>query len=181
MCCLGFGAALGLRRDQDLIGHDDDLDILVALPQKEFPSLPAGLSRIEKHLRDNGFKIEGGFFSHLWVRHPDGERCDVFVGLIEDDGRLSFYPSARNSLETDILFPAIRHDLLGQNLPFPRELDEYLLRTYGPGWMIPDIKFEHPWDRSQFKDLDGPRSVPALMTRGEMRQKQIAMSQTANA
>ena len=166
--CLGFGAALGLKRDHDLIGHDDDLDILVGLSRRVCPNLPEGLKRIESHLNRNGFKVEGMFFSHLWVRHPAGHRLDVFLGLMEDNDELAFYPSARNSLKVSDVFPAQPQDLLGRSLPFPRNLDQYLSQTYGSNWMTPDQRFQHPWDRSQFSDIDGPRSRPAILTRGEM-------------
>lgn len=174
-CCLGFGAALGLKRDHDLIGHDDDLDILVALNSSQYPNLPEGLKKIESHLRRNGFKVEGTFFSHLWVRHPAGHRLDVFLGLIEEYDRLSFYPSARHNLQVSDVFPALHHDLLERSLPFPRNLDQYLRQTYGASWMIPDQRFQHPWDRSQFSDIDGPRTRPAILTRGEMNQRKKAM------
>lgn len=174
-CCLGFGAALGLKRDHDLIGHDDDLDILVGLPRSECPNLPEGLKRIESHLIRHGFKVEGTFFSHLWVRHPAGHRLDVFLGLVEKNDALAFYPSARNSLQASDVFPPESHHLLGRSLPFPKNLDHYLRQTYGCDWMTPDQRFQHPWDRSQFSDIDGPRSRPAILTRGEMNQRKKAL------
>lgn len=166
--CIGFGAALGLERDADLIGHDDDIDILVALPLKTTKHLPNALSLVGTHLQKHNFKIEGVFFSHLWVRTPLGERVDVFVGLIEDNERMSFYPSERHSLLYGQVFPAKMSDLYGVNLPFPRLQKEYLRQTYGENWTLPNSRFAHPWDRSTYSDLDGPRRTPAIRTRGEM-------------
>ena len=171
--CLGFGAALGLVRDQDLIPHDDDLDILVALPLEKYPNLPDGLDKVSLLLKKSGFKVEGNFFSHLWVRHPNGYRCDVFIGLIEEMGKLSFYPSPRRCLDISDFLPFSQHSLLSVSLPFPKNINKYLEITYGQNWMTPDNYFQHPWDRSEYKDLDAPRIKPAILTRGELNRSKL--------
>jgi hypothetical protein len=166
--CIGFGAVLGLERDADLIAHDDDIDILVAMKISSVKNLPNALSSVGTHLQRHGYKIEGVFFSHLWVRTTLGDRVDVFVGLIEDKGSLSFYPSARHSLQYGQVFPAEMADLYTLRLPFPRLRKEYLRQTYGDSWEQPSISFSHPWDRLSYEDLDAPRRIPAIKTRGEM-------------
>jgi len=166
--CIGFGAVLGLERDGDLIGHDDDIDILVALPLVSTKHLPNALSLVGLHLQKHGYKIEGIFFSHLWVRTPFGDRVDVFVGLVEKNGKMSFYPSARRSLNYKQVFPTEKANLLKLNLPFPRMREDYLRQTYGDTWRQPDPHFAHPWDRLSYRDLDGPRRTPAIITRGEI-------------
>jgi len=165
---LGFGAVLGFQRDADLIGHDDDIDILVALPHPETLSLPKALDKVAIYLDHHGYKIEGVFFSHLWVRTPQGHRMDVFVGLIEADGQMSFYPSARRSLRTEDVFPAEPVTFMGSTLPFPVHRQNYLRKTYGSDWESPDAHFAHPWDRTAYQDLDAPRRRPAILTRGEL-------------
>ena len=166
--CIGFGAVLGLHRDNELIAHDDDIDVLIALDQSTRLNLPDALDLVEAHLTRHGYKVEGVFFSHLWVRTPEGHRVDVFIGLIEDNGKLSFYPSARRTLTYDSVFPAKVTAFCGIDLPFPNDPLEYLDRTYGHDWKQPDSQFKHPWDRSAYLDLDGPRRKPALLIRGEL-------------
>ncbi len=166
--CIGFGAVLGLERDADLIGHDDDIDILVALPVSQAAHLPRALELVGLHLQQNGFSIEGVFFAHLWVRTPQGERVDVFVGLIEEGETVSFYPSARHGLRYAQVFPAQMATLCGLGLPFPRQREQYLVQTYGVNWRSPDPAFAHPWDRLSYRDIDGPRRTPATWTRGEI-------------
>jgi hypothetical protein len=170
---LGFGAVLGFQRDADLIGHDDDIDILVALAHPETPNLPKALDKVAIYLDHHGHKIEGVFFSHLWVRTPQGHRMDVFVGLIEADGQMSFYPSARRSLRKQDVFPAEHFAFMGSTLPFPACREDYLCKTYGSGWRSPDAQFAHPWDRSAYQDLDAPRRQPAILTRGELKRMQV--------
>lgn len=165
---LGFGAVLGFQRDCDLIGHDDDIDILVALSHAETQNLPKALDRVAMFLNHKGYKIEGVFFSHLWVRTPQGHRMDVFVGLIEAEDRMSFYPSDRRGLSYRDVFPAENLIFMGSTLPFPARREDYLHKTYGSGWQSPDAHFAHPWDRSSYQDLDAPRRRPAMLTRGEL-------------
>lgn len=166
--CLGFGAVLGHVRDQDLIGHDDDLDILVAFQTPEVPDLGRALARAEQALQGSGFEVVGHFFSHLWVRTPGGHRADVFVGLIEDGDQLAFYPSARHSLQLPDVFPAVDGHLHGVALAMPANCLGYLANTYGASWREPDIQFAHPWDRQAYADIAGARSKPAIWTRGEL-------------
>ena len=166
--CIGFGAVLGLERDKDLIDHDDDIDIIVALPLASVKNLPIALNLIASYLLKNGYKIEGVFFGHLWVRTLLGDRVDVFVGLIEQDFKLSVYPSARKNLLYKDIFPTKDSILYNVKLPFPNSPQVYLCKTYGEQWQTPNINFSHPWDRISYADLDGPRKIPATITRGEL-------------
>ncbi len=173
--CLGFGAVLGLVRDQDLIGHDDDLDILVAFDRREVADLGQALARVEDFLVARGYEVKGRFFSHLWVRMADGRQVDVFVGLVEEGGSVSFYPSARHSLRQDDLFPLGAARLCGVELPVPADCEAYLAGTYGAGWRKPDIAFAHPWDRTAYADIAGERAKAPLRTRAELAKRDAAL------
>jgi hypothetical protein len=70
--CLGFGAVLGWVRDQDLIAHDDDLDILIAFDRHRVADLGAALEVTRRALQARGHQVLGTFFSHLWVATPGG-------------------------------------------------------------------------------------------------------------
>ncbi len=165
---LGFGAVLGHERDRDLIGHDDDLDLLLAFEATAVADLGRALDITARALAEAGFEVQGHFFSHLWVRTRNGHRVDVFVGLIEADDTLSFYPSARRSLRPSDVFPAVEATLYGVALPMPARSGNYLCKTYGEAWREPDIGFAHPWDRDAYADIAGVRAVPPIRTRGEM-------------
>lgn len=169
---LGFGAVLGKYRENDLIAHDDDLDVILAFDHSKVPSIATALSLLDQHLHNTAWTVQGHFFSHLWVGLPCGYRADVFVGLIEGSGMLSFYPSARHSLEVQQVFPPIKTSLADVDLPFPAQPHPYLERTYGPDWQTPLIAFSHPWDRSQYVDIAGQHSSKTMTTRGEMVSRQ---------
>lgn len=169
---LGFGAVLGKYRENDLIAHDDDLDVILAFDHSKVPTIAIALSLLNRHLQNTSWTVQGHFFSHLWVGLPCGYRADVFVGLIEDKTRLSFYPSARHSLEAQQVFPPIKTSLAEVDLPFPAQPLPYLESTYGPNWQTPLVAFAHPWDRSQYTDISGQHVSKTMTTRGEMVSRQ---------
>ncbi len=165
---MGFGAVLGYVRDQNLIAHDDDLDVLVAFEMPAVADLAQALALAGEAVRAAGFEVVGHFFSHLWVKMPGGHRVDLFVGLIEPGEALSFYPSSRRGLRFFDVFPAVEGRLHGVALPMPADCEAYLRSTYGESWRQPDIGFAHPWDRDAYADIAGVRASPPLWTRGEM-------------
>lgn len=165
---LGFGAVLGKYREDDLIAHDDDLDVILAFDHSNVSSIASALSLLNRHLQNTAWEVQGHFFSHLWVGLPCGYRVDVFVGLIEINGKLSFYPSARHSLEALQIFPPVKGSLVDVELPFPAEPEPYLERTYGTQWKTPLVAFAHPWDRSQYTDIAGQHVPQTMTTRGEI-------------
>ncbi|MGF6179707.1 hypothetical protein ABIB42_000706 [Massilia sp. UYP32] len=148
----GFGAALGYVRKGDFIDHDDDLDLIVGFDKETTPSLTVALGLIEKNLRSHGYKVEGNFFSHRWVYFKNGFQLDIFAGLIEGEN-VSFYPSRRNAYKTHDIFPAAIMDFLGVNSPMPNNIMEYLRKTYGADWRIPNSSFGHRWDESEYSDI----------------------------
>ncbi len=152
--CLGFGSVLSVVRDQDLVPHDDDLDIIVGFELSEASTLKAGLTLIEDHLRAVGFDVTGAFAAHRHVRRPGRRRVDVFVGLFEGDA-ISWYPGARRALTREMMFPASSASLLGIDVAIPKDAERYLGCVYGPDWRVPDPHFSHEWDLASYADISG--------------------------
>jgi hypothetical protein len=154
--CLGFGFVLAHVRDGDLIPHDDDLDVLIAFDRRECPSISQGLRLLRAHLAECGYEVSGDLFSHRWVMKPGWNWAfpyvDVFVGLVED-GRVSWYPSARGLLETQDVFPPLVVQQFGIECLIPRNPLKYLALTYGEHWRRPDPGFGHPWDEAGYSDI----------------------------
>jgi hypothetical protein len=150
--CFGFGAALAVVRDGDMIPHDDDLDIIVGFEEREAANLPAALKLVEAHLRPRGYTVSGNFTAHRHVSRDGRKHLDVFVGLFEGD-TISWYPGARGILDRDIMYPTSEGTLLGVTVPLPRNPLIYLERVYGPGWRRPDPGFKHSWNRAEYLDL----------------------------
>jgi len=150
--CLGFGSVLAVVRDQDLIPHDDDLDIIVAFEPHEAPKINDALLLIEDHLRRRGYSVTSRNRAHRLVSKPPHRKVDVFAGIFEEDA-ISWYPGQRGSLTRDMVFPAVKRPLLGHDCPVPRRPEAYLKQVYGPGWKTPDPHFRHTWQPSGYADI----------------------------
>lgn len=153
--CFGFGAALAVVRDGDLIPHDDDLDLIIGFESHEATTLPEALDRVAEYLRPLGYTVWGTFTGHWHVEEPGSEHLiDVFVGLFEGN-TIAWYPSARGSLTREIMFPTTKRPLLDIGCPVPRDPELYLERVYGAGWRQPDPGFTHAWNPAEYQDLRG--------------------------
>jgi hypothetical protein len=152
--CLGFGSVLSVVRDQELMPHDDDLDVLVAFEPDDAATLAAGLDLIKQCLLDGGFAVEGDqYLAYRWVFPPGGgQKLDVFAGIFEGEA-ISWYPGKRGALTRAMMFPPRELPLLGCSCPVPRDPERYLEQIYGPGWTVPDPHFRHTWRRSQYADI----------------------------
>jgi hypothetical protein len=151
--CFGFGAALAVVRDGDLIPHDDDLDLIIGFEPHEAATLQQARKLVKQHLKPLGYKVSGAFSAHWHVGKPGfRHQLDVFVGLFEGD-TISWYPGARGSLTRQIMFPTSEVTMLGISCPVPHDSETYLERVYGPGWRQPDPGFMHKWDPTAYADL----------------------------
>jgi hypothetical protein len=149
---MGFGAVLGHLRNGDLIPHDDDVDVIVALDRSDWPSISIGRQKVRDVLQKAGFVCKGEFPSHWNVAVPSGKHVDVFIGLIEGD-RVSWFPSSRRNLRLDEVFPPTLEAFLGVKCVFPRDIERYVEVTYGADWRHPIDGWDHPWDKAQFSDI----------------------------
>lgn len=157
--CLGFGGVLGLVREGDLIGHDDDLDVIIAFGPDQADSLAAGLALVEQHLRGLGYRVWGEHqLAHRFVAKEGRPKIDVFVGLFEGD-TVSWYPGPRGVLRRDDVFPPLQASLQGQELPIPRNPTVYLEKVYGPRWRTPNPTYSHRWGRRPYEDIAGSPST----------------------
>ena len=152
---LGFGSVLAYVRDADFIPHDDDLDLIVAFDRRDVSTLTEALDRVVAALEDAGCRVWGDLPTHRKARFASGHGVDVFVGLVED-GRVSWFPSARGGLAVDQVLPPQVVDFLGVPVKMPAKLDEYLAVTYGQDWATPIANWNHPWDQRQYADLLPP-------------------------
>ncbi|QDP96550.1 hypothetical protein FOE78_12110 [Microlunatus elymi] len=153
--CFGFGSVLAIVRDQNLIPHDDDLDVLIGFEPEQAGTLFEGRQLVRACLQAKGFQVTGGMSAYQWVQRAGGGlRLDVFIGVFEAD-KISWYPGKRGGLTRAQLFPAIERDFLGRPCPVPHRPEEYLEQIYGPGWRDPDPNFQHSWNPAAYADISG--------------------------
>ncbi len=154
----GFGAVLGQVRSGSLIEHDDDVDIIIAVPG--VTSYRDGMGLVAQFLRERGYSVKP-LKTHLHVIPPGGRLVDVFIGLTS--GRcVNWRPGPVNTIEMDAVFPTSTVRLHGVECPFPRQPEKYLELVYGSSWRVPQKSWRHNWKAS--KDPEGPpanaRRVP---------------------
>lgn len=152
--CFGFGSALACHRDGDLIPHDDDLDIIVAFPKSEIPTVPHGLKHLEKALTQRGLEVFGDYKSHLKVREKGKKEVDVFVGLIEPEMTVSWFPGPPEGLPVGDVFPPRQAELLGEPFAIPKNTETYLAGVYGADWHMPKARWRHDWSAKRHKNLE---------------------------
>lgn len=140
--CFGFGSVLAVVRDNDLIPHDDDLDLIVGFESQCASTIAEAFSLIEKHLTDKGYIVAGEHHAHRRVSQPGVKKVDVFAGIFED-GYIGWYPGHRAAIHHDTIFPGKLVSFLGTDCLIPRDSEGYLEHVYGPGWRSPDKHFNH--------------------------------------
>jgi hypothetical protein len=147
---MGFGAVLGFVRDGDFIPHDDDLDLLIAIPPTRFTDAKEALSEF---LAAFGFVIHGQKnLSHLTVHRPKQPGFDIFPGFMEGEW-VSWFPSNRKVIRFDEVFPPVMKLYHEVEIPLPKDSERYLELTYGHSWQQPLPNWNHPWDRNQYQEF----------------------------
>jgi F5/8 type C domain len=151
--CMGFGFVLGYIRESDLIGHDDDIDIIIAFDVEKCHTIREALEKLTNHLISIGYEVSGNHFSHRWIRRENMRIIDVFVGIKEEE-KVSWYPSNRKNLLITDVFPPLNVEILNITMPIPSQPIRYLEETYGESWNIPDQKFSHSWNnQNEYSDI----------------------------
>ncbi len=150
--CFGFGSALSVVRDANLIPHDDDIDIIIAFEPTQASTLAMANDLVEAHLKARGYTVSGKFMAHRHVAKGNRKSVDVFVGLFEGDA-IAWYPGKRGALTREMMFPTSDGVLFGVPIKLPRDPAQYVEQLYGKTWTIPNPEFSHEWDQSPYQDL----------------------------
>ena len=104
--CFGFGSVLGMIRDGDMIAHDDDMDLIVALPARRRLTFRKVLTELRALLRRHDYAAaESANLNHVSTARNRQAGTDVFIGFIDPDRRVSWFPSRRGSLNFGDVFP----------------------------------------------------------------------------
>lgn len=150
--CFGFGTVLGLVRDGDLIPHDDDVDIIICIPNAT--DIATGVDILTEHLTASGFKIMQRP-GHIKVLRDGEADLDVFPGYREGDF-VNWRPGPRDGLPHSMIFPAEDRTHFNTAMPMPKEPERYLAMIYGDTWRTPLPSFRHVWGNFDDKLKDIP-------------------------
>lgn len=150
----GFGSVLGMIRDADMIPHDDDMDLIIALPACRGLTFRKVLEDVRSRLEASGFVVgKSQNLSHLTTARKGFMGTDIFIGFIEPNQSVSWFPSRRGSLSFSDVFPTRLMQFHGHDCPIPSDPMKYLQATYGPDWRTPIANWNHDWDAKQYREF----------------------------
>jgi SAM-dependent methyltransferase len=153
-----YGTLLGAIREQDFIGHDNDVDIGYVSRHSHPLDVIRESFRIQRTLREQGYSVDRysavGFKVDV-VEADGGVRgLDVFGGYFLD-GSLYLMGEIGVPFQDDWIFPLGTCTLAGRTLPAPARPEKLLEATYGPGWKVPDPAFHFSTPRTTYRRLNG--------------------------
>ena len=153
-----YGTLLGAVREQDFIGHDNDVDLgYVSRHTHPFDVIRESY-RLQRTLRERGYAVDrysAAAFKVTVVEADGGLRgLDVFGGYFLD-GRLYLMGEIGTPFEEEWIFPLGTCTLAGRTLPAPARPEKLLEATYGRGWKVPDPAFHFATPRTTYRRLNG--------------------------
>lgn len=143
---VAYGTLLGLIRENQLLGHDDDVDAMFLLDSTNAKAAGREFADIAQKLSTAGEKITKVFpGGNLHWQASSGIVLDVF-GCWADKDTLNGYMFSFPGSKSDVL-PTTRRELHNIDVAIPAAPERFLEGIYGHDWRIPDPQFQ--WQPSQ--------------------------------
>lgn len=146
---LCYGTLLGVARDGDFIGYDDDFDAAYVSQHRDPHLVVQEVGSVAKALIDSGLDVEC-LRTTLHVYHPVDRRTriDLYHLYFDESGELAFpFGVAGTSVISAHEWACVPFDLHGREVIVPADMDALAAHIYGDGWRLPDPAFE--WARSR--------------------------------
>ncbi|RWC32696.1 hypothetical protein [Mesorhizobium sp.] len=152
--CFGFGSVLGYVRGRDFIPHDDDMDLIIALPTRADIKYSTVKQSLKEVFEREGYRVVGDEnLSHLTVARGEFAGTDIFIGFVDPDDSVSWFPSRRGISRFAEVFPAQWVNWFGVDCPMPADPEKYVAAVYGEDWREPIANWNHPWDDTEYRDF----------------------------
>lgn len=136
-----YGTLLGLIREGKFIDHDDDVDLSIAIYDKNLKSVVNSYYDIVEQLIEEGHRVDLIETGQIQFRQKgsDGPLLDIF--LTWGINRLEFnsYFGVVGSLSKPLDF--VEAELEGYKVKIPSLATEVIELTFGPNWKTPDPSF----------------------------------------
>lgn len=140
-----YGTLLGAVRDEELIGHDNDIDVAYLSAYDHPADIARESFQIQHKLSRRGWKVRrvSGGFVQVGFERPDTvvPHVDVFASFYALDRFYQVF-AVEAALPRAAILPLGEVTLHGKRLPAPADPEALLEATYGPSWRVPDPSFE---------------------------------------
>jgi hypothetical protein len=142
------GTLLGLVRDGQLIGHDDDVDICYVSNETTEEGVLQERRRLVDFLAEKGCRVSSSGIAHYWCTTPGGQNLDIFTGFVED-GKCSMNPIGRRQISVGDVLPLNKQSFDGRTLYLPQNPVPLLVLNYGENWRNPDPLWTFNWSKAK--------------------------------
>lgn len=138
------GTLLGLTRDCKLIGHDDDIDLVIMLGVRKDRDAVAEWLALPEKLKEIGIELTQDSDTSIVYKLPkiDGFQVDLFPSWGTRQ-QYNIYPYFRKKLHYKDIMLLKTCKISG--LKIPAKPEKVLELNYGKGWTVPDPGFRIPW------------------------------------
>jgi hypothetical protein len=146
------GTLLGAVREQRLLPHDDDVDIMFVAKAANANEVLAELAKLVEILTQRGVQA-ARVENHLFVKvtAPNaGKPVDAFAAFASGDGALRLHMEGLRlqDVPRELVEPFGAIAFYGEPAPVPARAEEFLEHRFGPGWRVPDRFSRLAWLRS---------------------------------
>lgn len=142
---LAYGTLLGATRENKIIPHDDDIDLVYISRQSEKKKVFEERNEIIERLIKNGFTVRKSS-GNFHVRKGKGFIIDLFPSWVKDENWY-VYPFVKGEIPLKEIMPNSTLKFEGHSFPVPKEYKKVLEIIYGKTWHIPDPLFRHNWGK----------------------------------
>jgi hypothetical protein len=142
------GTLLGLVREGQFLGHDDDLDMCYISAKSEPSEIVNERQLLITFLNSKGYKVSNSNVAHLWCKTPEGLTIDIFTGWVEGDNCI-MNPLTRSGVPKVSILPLKVNEYHGVGLHIPCAPIEVLELNYGKNWRNPDPLWVFDWGHAR--------------------------------
>jgi len=143
------GTLLGMVRDGEFLGHDDDLDVCYISNFTEVAEILDERQQIKVRLTQKGYKVRNSDVAHFWVTTPNAITLDLFTGFVNSEGQCLMNPLPLPGVEVEHVTPVQIKSVKGFDIYLPHNPKPLLELNYGPNWRKPDPLWRFNWNHAK--------------------------------
>jgi hypothetical protein len=146
-----YGTLLGFIRNNSLLDHDDDIDMVCIFPKYDARNSYERVDYLCEILTKHGYSVGNKFRNHIHVSYKGSIVFDVFTAF-QNDNFIEFSPSKSFSISQNLIYPLQKKSIYGLQINIPFNSGEFLSKMYGESWSKSDVAFS--WG----KDMTPPEN-----------------------